>query len=43
MQLGVVFSQTETGADVGVIRDYAMTVQGLECRHILAHDHLTAH
>jgi hypothetical protein len=42
MQLGVVFSQTETGADVGAIRDCAMTVQRPGYRHILAYDHLTA-
>jgi hypothetical protein len=42
MQLGVVFSQTETGADVGAIREDAMTVQGLGYRRILAYDDLTA-
>jgi probable F420-dependent oxidoreductase len=40
MQVGVVFPQTEIGADVGAIRDYALTVQELGFRHILAYDHV---
>jgi probable F420-dependent oxidoreductase len=40
MRVGVVFPQTEIGADFGVIRDFAMTVQELGFSHILVYDHI---
>jgi probable F420-dependent oxidoreductase len=40
MRIGVVFPQTEFGNDVGAIRAYAQTVEGLGFRHILAYDHV---
>ncbi|NDJ85120.1 MAG: LLM class F420-dependent oxidoreductase [Chloroflexi bacterium] len=40
MQLGVVFPQTEIGADVAVIRDYTQTAEGLGYSYLLAYDHV---
>jgi probable F420-dependent oxidoreductase len=40
MHIGVVFPQTEIGADVGAIRAYATAVTGLGYHHILAYDHV---
>ncbi len=40
MQLGVVFPQTEIGADPGGVRAYAQAVQDLGFRHLLAYDHV---
>ena len=40
MQLGVVFPQTEIGADPGPIRAYADAVAELGFRHVLAYDHV---
>jgi probable F420-dependent oxidoreductase len=40
MQIGVVFPQTEIGADVGVLRTYAERVEKLGYRHVLAYDHV---
>lgn len=40
MQIGVVFPQTEIGADPGVIRDYAQAVEQLGYQHILIYDHV---
>ena len=40
MQVGVVFPQTEIGSDPIAVRDYAQTAEGLDCRHILAFDHV---
>lgn len=40
MQVGVVFPQTEIGADPGAIRAYADAVSGLGYRHLLAYDHV---
>ena len=40
MQIGVVFPQTEIGADVGAVRAYAERVTELGYRHILAYDHV---
>lgn len=40
MQIGVVFPQTEIGADPSVIRDYAQTAEGLGYTHIVAYDHV---
>jgi probable F420-dependent oxidoreductase len=40
MQIGVVFPQTEIGADVGGVRAYAQRVQELGFAHILAYDHV---
>src|SRR6266699_3728762 len=42
MQIGVVFPQTEIGADPIAIRDYAQAVQGLGYHHIMAYDHVIA-
>ena|SRR6266540_75056 len=40
MQIGVVFPQTEIGADVGGVRAYAEAVQGLGYEHVVAADHV---
>ncbi len=40
MQIGVVFPQTEIGADVGAVRAYAERVQELGFAHILVYDHV---
>jgi probable F420-dependent oxidoreductase len=40
MRIGVVFPQTEIGADVGAIRAYAAAVSDLGYSHILAYDHV---
>jgi probable F420-dependent oxidoreductase len=40
MQIGVVFPQTEIGADVGAVRAYAERVTELGYRHILVYDHV---
>src|SRR5262245_60104566 len=40
MQIGVVFPQTEIGADPGGVRAYAEAVQDLGYEHLLAYDHV---
>src|SRR5947207_8661854 len=40
MRIGVVFPQTEIGADPSVIRDYAQTAEGLGYTHLVAYDHV---
>jgi probable F420-dependent oxidoreductase len=40
MQTGVVFPQTEIGADVGGVRAYAQAAEGLGYEHLLAADHV---
>jgi probable F420-dependent oxidoreductase len=40
MQIGVVFPQTEIGADPGGIRAYAQAVQQLGYAHLVAYDHV---
>jgi probable F420-dependent oxidoreductase len=40
MRIGVVFPQTEIGADTTGIKDYARTAEDLGYRHILAYDHV---
>jgi probable F420-dependent oxidoreductase len=40
MRIGVVFPQTEIGADVGAVRAYARRVEELGYEHILAYDHV---
>lgn len=40
MRIGVVFPQTEIGADVGAIRAYAQGVQQLGFSHVLVYDHV---
>ncbi len=40
MRIGVVFPQTEIGADVGAIRSYAAAVSDLGYTHIVAYDHV---
>jgi probable F420-dependent oxidoreductase len=40
MRIGVVFPQTEIGADPGPIRDFAQTAEQLGYDHILAYDHV---
>jgi len=40
MQIGVVFPQTEIGADPGAIRAYAQRVKELGFEHLLAYDHV---
>lgn len=40
MKLGVVFPQTEIGADPLVLRDYAQAVEGLGYHHLLAYEHV---
>jgi alkanesulfonate monooxygenase SsuD/methylene tetrahydromethanopterin reductase-like flavin-dependent oxidoreductase (luciferase family) len=40
MRIGVVFPQTEIGADAGAVRAYASRVGELGYRHVLAYDHV---
>ncbi|MGP8060468.1 MAG: LLM class F420-dependent oxidoreductase [Acidimicrobiales bacterium] len=40
MQIGVVFPQTEIGADPGGLRAYAEAADGLGYRHLVAYDHV---
>jgi probable F420-dependent oxidoreductase len=40
MRIGVVFPQTEIGADPGALRAYANAVAALGYRHVLAYDHV---
>ena len=40
MRIGVVFPQTEIGADSGAVRAYAQRVEELGFRHVLAYDHV---
>jgi probable F420-dependent oxidoreductase len=40
VRVGVVFPQTEIGADVGAVRAYAQRVEELGYRHVLAYDHV---
>jgi probable F420-dependent oxidoreductase len=40
MQIGVVFPQSEIGADVASVAHYARTVEQLGYRHLLAYDHV---
>ena len=40
MKIGVVFPQTEIGADPLVLRDYAQTAEDLGFSHLLAFDHV---
>jgi probable F420-dependent oxidoreductase len=40
VKIGVVFPQTEIGADAGAVRAYAQRVQELGFSHVLAYDHV---
>jgi len=40
MRIGVVFPQTEIGADRGAIREYVQRVETLGFQHLLAYDHV---
>jgi probable F420-dependent oxidoreductase len=40
MQIGVVFPQTEIGADVGPVKAYAQAAEELGYAHLLAYDHV---
>ncbi len=40
MRIGVVFPQTEIGADAGAVRAYGEHVEGLGFDHLLAYDHI---
>jgi probable F420-dependent oxidoreductase len=40
MQIGVVFPQTEIGADVGAVRSYAEGIESLGFAHLLAYAHV---
>jgi probable F420-dependent oxidoreductase len=40
MRIGVVFPQTEIGADAGAVRAYAEHVEGLGFAHLLTYDHV---
>ena len=40
MRIGVVFPQTEIGADAGAVRAYASGVEELGFTHVLAYDHV---
>ncbi|MEP7022680.1 MAG: LLM class F420-dependent oxidoreductase [Actinomycetota bacterium] len=40
MKIGVVFPQTEIGADAGAVRSYAQHADGLGYTHLLAYDHV---
>ena len=38
--IGVTFPQTEIGADVGGVREYVQTAEGLGFKHVLIYDHV---
>ena len=40
MQFGVVFPQTQLGADPHVLRDFVQAVEGMGYHHLLAYDHV---
>jgi probable F420-dependent oxidoreductase len=40
VNIGVVFPQTEIGADAGAVREYALRVEELGYSHVLAYDHV---
>ena len=40
MKLGVIFPQTEIGADPSVLRDYVQTVEGLGYDYLTVYDHV---
>ena len=40
MQIGVVFPQNEMSAEPGPVRDYALTVEKLGYKHVIAYDHV---
>jgi len=40
MQIGVVFPQTEIGADPGAVRDFAQAVEAMGFSHLAAFDHV---
>lgn len=40
LKIGVVFPQTEIGADAGGVREYAQAVESMGFSHILAYDHV---
>ncbi len=40
MRVGVVYPQTESGTDVGAIREYLQAVEQLGYRHLVAYDHV---
>jgi probable F420-dependent oxidoreductase len=40
MRIGVVFPQTEIGADVGAVRAYVERIEALGYQHLLAYDHV---
>ncbi|HEY2690059.1 MAG TPA: LLM class F420-dependent oxidoreductase [Streptosporangiaceae bacterium] len=40
MRIGVLFPQTEIGADVGAVRAYGQRVEELGFRHVLAYEHV---
>ena len=40
MRIGVLFLQTEIGADVGAVRAYGQRVEELGFRHVLAYEHV---
>lgn len=40
MKLGVIFPQTEIGADPAALREYAQTAEGLGFDYLLAYDHV---
>ncbi len=40
MRIGVIFPQTEIGADPGAIRDFVQAVEGLGFDHLVVYDHV---
>ena len=40
MKFGVVFPQTQLGADPAALRDFAQAAEGMGYHHILAYDHV---
>ena len=40
MKTGVIFPQTEIGADPAVVRDYVQAAEGLGYSHLIAYDHV---
>ena len=40
MQLGVIFPQTEIGADPGAVREFVQAAESLGFEHLIAFDHV---
>lgn len=43
MKFGAVFPQTESGTDVGALRDYLQAIEQMGCDYLLCFDHVLGH